>query len=94
MTLPIEVVMQLIGASNEKRVGNNKLQVHSQSSATQHYKNLIYYIGNKKCHDNNIFISNTSLRPEFIVATFAKEKFFFCKGTISSLARLPLQRYP
>ena len=71
MTLPIEVVMQLIGASNEKRVGNNKLQVHSQSSATQHYKNLIYYIGNKKCHDNNIFISNTSLSARNIIQNFS-----------------------
>ena len=47
------------------------------------------------------------LRPKFIVATFAKEEFFLCKGTISSLAkeyleisnfkrfsRFPLQRYP
>jgi len=29
----------------------------------------------------------SGLRPEFIVATFAKEEFFLCKGTISSLAK-------
>ena len=60
------------------------------------YCNLIWAL-----HDSS------TVRPEFIVATFAKEEFFLCKGTISSLAkeyleignfkrfaRFPLQRYP
>ena len=35
----------------------------------------------------SFFLKQERLGPEFIVATFAKEEFFLCKGQISSLAK-------